>query len=162
MPTKTLDNVVLSELVELALGATAEHVSLSPGLAKKIEESDYDSALVHIEWPSSVNRLKHPRMWRIQAWRASLERDQYIKENSAKSRAVWTRVSELREHLIRKLWIHASIERDLAEPIVSIAIKQRNKDVFKVYGIDITELLEADAQLNEFKQRHEYSRKTEA
>ena len=161
MPTKTLDNVVLSEFVELALGHTASYVNVSPTLAKQIEHADFDNAFIHIEWPSDANKLTRPRMWRIQEWRSSCERERLRKEESHKSRAVWVRMTEKRQHLMSRLRLATGLDDSFLEAIVTAALQKRDAGVFAVYGISLAELLAADDELNEFKKYNEYKRKTQ-
>ena len=159
MSTKILKDVILTEFVELALGMSASYVSLSPSLAKKVEQSDFDNALVHIEWPSDANKLTKPRMWRMQEWRSSVERERRLKEESVKSRAVWIRMAEMRQHLMCRLRIATGLDDSFLETLVTAALHTRNTEAFKVYGINLADLLKADDELREFKKKHEYIRK---
>lgn len=154
MPTKTIDGVVLSDLVEGFLGSTLQHCSIPRYLADKLQAIDFDNQYIHIEHPSEDNGLARPRMWRITDWRTSSIREERKKALSACERNVAVHLSEVRCAAIRKVRLSTGLNEENAETIIAGIIKQRNQTAAELFDINLSALIEADTQLSEYKRKN--------
>lgn len=151
MPTKTLDGIVLSDFIAIALGAVANRVSIPRYIADKIIAVDTGEELCHIEWPNAENGLTSPHLWRIEDWRTSYSRHVRKKELNMKQRDIEVRASELRVKFVKKLAAKTGSDEATCQSLAAVFIKSRNKAGAQFFGLDLTELLEADDALQEFK-----------
>lgn len=151
MPIKTLDGIVLSDYIAAALGNVANRVSIPRYIADKIIAADPQEELCHIEWPNPENGLTAPHLWRIDDWRTSYTRHVRKKELEIRSRTIEVRASELRIKFVRSLMLKTGTEEAVCQSLAAVFIKSRNIEGAMFFGIDLTELLEADDELQSFK-----------
>ncbi len=151
MPTKLLNNIVLSEFVEMVLGPISSMQPVSPAIAQQIIEIDTEESICHIEWPSGENGFTKPHMWRIEDWRTSVTRETQRKALAAKERTIAVRVSELREVFVKRLMAATGSPREVVEALATGMIRARNLDAARMFNVDISELLAADDELQSYK-----------
>lgn len=154
MPTKVIDGIVLSDLVEGFLGSTLQHCSIPKYLAEKLQVIDCDNQYIHIEYPSEENGLSRPRMWRIGDWITSYTRAERKKALSACERNVAVHLSEVRCAAIRKVRLSTGLNEENAETVIAGIIKQRNQTAAELFNIDLSSLIDADSQLTEYKRKN--------
>lgn len=152
MPTKLLNNIVLTEFLELVLGSVLERISISPSLAKQIATVDSDEQYTHIEWPNDDNKLERPYLWRIDEWRTSYKRDTQRRELSARERTAHVHVSELRAAMTTKIQSMTGLDANAAQEIAAQFIRTRNPQAAALFGIDIQPILRAEQELEDYKQ----------
>jgi len=151
MATKLIDGIVLNDLLKLSLGNVADRVSIQRYIADKIIAADPAEECCHIEWPNSENGLTSPHLWRIEDWRTSYSRHTRKKELDNKARDIEVRASELRVKFVKRLRIKTGSDEPTAQELATVFIKSRNKEGALFFGVDLTELLEADDALQSFK-----------
>lgn len=149
-PEKLLQNLVLNDYLSDVLGS-ATYVSISPASARIVEAADPEEQVCHIEWPNETNSYTKPHVWRIEDWRISHTR--YLRRQAlhTRERAIAVRASELRVQFIRQLEAATGLGSEQCRIFAETIIKQRNITSAALFKCDITELLEADRELQEFK-----------
>ena len=146
-----LQDTRLNDILELALGSVADRAAIPPYLAKQIEQRDPTEIYCHIEWPNEDNGYTKPHVWRLEDWRTSNKRFTQRKEIKGQERSIEVRAFELRKEFIRQLGVATGMSAEMCEPLAKAIIFKRDTVVAKMYGIDITELLESDTALIEYK-----------
>ena len=150
---KTLDGIVLSDFVELTLG-TLDCATIPDYIADKIEALDKDES-VHIQRPTTDNQLLRTRLWRKQAWITDYARWLRVKEESALNRTIHVIAAEKREVIARHFSRLTGLPPENFYRVANAALKARNPDTIKkLCGLGMAELMEADAKLAEFQDKH--------
>lgn len=152
-PDKLLQDVVLQDYLSDVLGS-ANFVAISPTNAHKVEKADPQEEQCHVEWPNETNSYTKPHVWRIDDWRVSNTRFLRRKALHDHQRQIAVRASELRVAFIRQLQLATGLDEPTCKDMAESLINQRNVVSASIFKIDITELLEADQQLQEFKTKH--------
>lgn len=147
MPIKLLNNIVLTDFIELALGPVANFVSVPPVIAEQIQQVDRDEQYCHIEWIEGGK----PRLWRIDDWRTSYKRQMQKQQESMLSRAVAVRATELKAALAIRIREATGLSFEESETLIATIIKTRNSKAATTFNVNLDELIEADNALKQFK-----------
>lgn len=150
MPTKVLNDIVLQDFIELALGSpTVERVSIPATIAEQIAKVDSDEAFCHIEWPTEAGL--RPVLWRIEDWRKSYARHTHRKQLNELERMIWVLSTELRSKLAKRVLAATGLDERESELLVNSIVRKRNVNAAGFLSVDLAELIAADKALEEFK-----------
>lgn len=142
-----VNNIPITDLLDDILGPVVEKVSISLNVAKCLAQADPDCRYCYIE----VEDRTKPLLWRVAAYRADYANQQRKKELANLERQVHVLHSELRASLAKKLSSQTGVAQEMLQDAANTLLKSRNPRVMETFGLDISELLEAEDAVKEFK-----------
>mgnify|MGYP000844044434 CR=1 FL=1 len=150
MPTQTLDGIVLSDFLNILLGDNPNSVCPHYIVAKLSLLDPYEQH-IHIEFREKAA----PLVWRVAEWRTTYIKWQRDKEESHLKRTAHTVAVEVYTAVAKAISARIKLDFKQSMIIAEAAVKSRNAEAIRILtGINIAELLKADADIAAFKLKY--------
>lgn len=141
-------SIKLDDYINGLLGNTLDNYSIPKYVALQLLNEDKDERLIHVELLASGEYV----VWRKSSWLISQRRETYRRTLSERERAVGVRRQELLTEFVRAFRKATGLEEEQARDTCAALIATRNPHAAAAFGIDLSELLAADAALRQFKE----------